>query len=251
MVEQRFRNAWVGDSIPFLGIFLSSPTTAYSRRLILALPLVGMVISLSSPISGLASCVPTADQWFTATLSFDDTTLPEGVTITAHRNVKDGRYPIRDVYAVKNVHSTPFYLLEAATLSSLGNPIDPKTGLPVGVESLYKLVSEESYAYVHVLGTQRNEREWHRSHDAATGKAHEPKLDEYSLANMGVTIQSVARDNRPDDVQLPPSEHFILMAYYGERPIAIKGASTYQLNQDYDPHGEEKSLNEPCHDILP
>lgn len=222
----------------------------YTKYLLnISLAFIGTVL-LFSPTVSLAICVPTPDQWFTATLSFDERTLPEGIKITTRRNVETGKYPIRDIYAIKNTGSKPFYLLVASTLPSLGNPIDSKTGLPSGVESLYKLVSGESYAYVLVTGT-RSQREWRRSHDPSTGKAWEPEINEHSLASMGIKLQSVASDNQPENIQPPSSENFTFTAYFDQKPIEIKGIITYQLNQDYDPHAAAKSLNEPCNDVLP
>lgn len=186
------------------------------------------------------ACSPAGpDPWFATELSFDQTTLPNGIEIVQTDST----------YELINKNSDPFYLVRE---NFTDWKIFPNSELPKNYEPRFKITSNQVYFWGQ-LSSQDIEG-W-KPNSGAT----RVRIDE-DIYNLDGESMQIYQDNRPAVVDIPAPQDFIILGFYRGNPVEIKGVLSYSLNDKYDPQRFAKgveacnrwnqSLNNPLWKIL-
>lgn len=173
------------------------------------IPFLGL--ALFQVQSFAVGCPHGSDHWFNATVEIDPKSLPAG--ITAARTI-----------AQEGSGYTGVDLTNSTTIPLVINSPDLKRTYFEHYPRPFtlKFVSGDEY-YCDVL-----------SKPMKCDMKSDALLDTPEISKAVLT-GAVSKDNRPRAVRLPNSEPFQFAAFYGDRPVIIRGTVSFSLNDQYDP----------------
>ncbi len=186
-------------------------------------------------LQAVFSCSPSGpDHWFSTSLEFDATILPEEVEVI---EMKDYGY-----YYLKNTGSEPLYIVEKYQFGEdLYEEDYPNSELPSDYAPLHKLVSGKAYWYnQHESGPIK--QGWQQNSGGLNNLgAFQLKVTEDILQIEGGS-KNIAEDDRPETVEIPEPQEFKIQAFYQGETREIIGTMHYRLNEDYDPKAHAKGI---------
>ena len=183
----------------------------------------------------ITACSPGGpDHWFSTSLEFNATTLPEGVEVI---EMKDYGY-----YYLKNTGSEPLYIVEEYRFrKDLYEEDYPNSELPSDYVPLHKLVSGKAYWY-NQYESGSIKQGWQQNSGGLNNlDAFQLKVTEDLLQIEGGS-KNIAEDDRPEDVEIPGLQAFKIQAFYQGGAREITGTMHYRLNEDYDPEARAKGI---------
>ncbi len=179
------------------------------------------------------ACSPAGpDPWFTTKLSFDQTTLPNGVEVVQTDS-------IYEPYALINKNSEPFYLVR----ENFTGETFPNSELPKNYEPRFKITSNQVYFWGQ-LNSQDTEGWKPNSGGINNSAATMVRIDE-DIYILDEESRQIYQDNRPAVVDIPAPQNFKILGFYKGNPVEIKGVLSYSLNDKYDPQRFAKGV-EAC-----
>jgi len=182
------------------------------------------------------ACSPAGpDPWYIEELSFDNTTLPDGIKIVEI----DSAY---EPYALINENTEPFYIVRP---NNTGKTF-PNSELPKNYEPLFKITSNQVYFWGRL--SSEDTEGWKPNSGGINNSGTTSLKINQDLYSLESESRQIYKDNRPKTVDIPDPQKFTILAFYKGSPIEIKGTLSYSLNDNYDPHKFEKSV-EACNNL--
>jgi hypothetical protein len=186
--------------------------------------LISLLIALLLIIpKNLSDCWVIGDQWFNSKITFDQSSIPEGMQII----LTSQEY---QTYSLINNNEEPFYLLNRFENTGIDYA---GSDLPSELRPEYKLVKDRTYIWsfdaAHKTG-------WIvRDADTDSNEAISVPLVESAFIIDG-EYKQVYADDRPVDVKVPDPQKFTIPAFYKDQPYEITGNYIFSLNENYRPH---------------
>src|SRR3989344_4184765 len=170
-------------------------------------------------LSIVFSCSSSAgDDWYEISLSFDESTFPEGVVLQEQ--------------SIVNTNSEPLYIVSECEYCDDYSEF----GVPPKYSPEVKLMGGELYRLIRNSSGNIN---WAK-----------PVFDSggYTVPARKVASNYKFGDNRPENVKIPEPEEFSIQIYYLGEVAELKGHVAYALNSYYDSKANAKGI-EACNSL--